>query len=124
MTIDYDGRCFRTVQNSRSGEVDSATIFRYRQRGPVVWAEYSGGQIVRGSLIATMRPDGVLDMRYHHLNARGVLMTGICRSTPELLADGRIRLKEEWQWTCGERGTGCSVMEEFLPEDDSPAEIS
>ena len=33
-------------------------------------------------------------MRYHQVNDRGELMTGVCRSTPEVLPDGRIRLHE------------------------------
>jgi len=41
-------------------------------------------------------------------------MTGVCRSTPELLPDGRIRLHEKWQWTCGDRASGESIIEEIL----------
>jgi len=40
-------------------------------------------------------------------------MTGICRSTPQTLADGRIRLHEKWQWTCGDLSLGESVVEEI-----------
>lgn len=35
-----------------------------------------------------------MDMRYHQVNDRGEGMTGVCRSAPELLPDGRIRLGE------------------------------
>ena len=42
----------------------------------------------KGHLIAKVRPDGLLDMRYHHLNDRGELMLWTCRSTPERLSDG------------------------------------
>ena len=51
-------------------------------------------------------------MRYHHVNAAGELMTGVCRSTPELLPDGRVRLHERWQWTSGDGSSGESVIEE------------
>ncbi|MFN7927544.1 MAG: n-acetylglutamate synthase, partial [Blastocatellia bacterium] len=44
----------------------------------------------------------------------GELMTGICISTPEVLTDGRLRLHESWQWTCGERASGESIVEEIL----------
>jgi hypothetical protein len=40
-------------------------------------------------------------------------MTGICRSTPEILPDGRIRLHEKWQWTSGDRSSGESIVEEI-----------
>jgi hypothetical protein len=81
---------------------------------PIVWAEYAGGLIVKGSLIATVQADGVLDARYQHVNTSGELMTGQCRSTPEVLPDGRLRLHERWQWTSGDRSEGRSVVEEVV----------
>jgi len=110
--IDYDGRTFVSISNTGNGEVSDQTVFRYRQRGEVVWATYEGGAIRFGTLIASADPDGNLDVRYGHLNADGVLMTGQCRSTPEVLADGRIRLHERWQWTGGDRSSGASVAAE------------
>jgi len=56
---------------------------------------------------------GRLDMRYHQVNDRGELMTGVCHSTPEVLADGRIRLHEVWRWTSGDGSNGNSVLEEL-----------
>jgi hypothetical protein len=53
-------------------------------------------------------------MRYQHVNARGELMTGQCRSTPEVLPDGRLRLRESWQWTSGDGTSGESVVEEII----------
>jgi hypothetical protein len=40
-------------------------------------------------------------------------MTGVCRSTLEVLPDGRYRLHESWQWTCGDCARGESVVEEI-----------
>jgi len=111
--INYDGKKFRSVQNSSSGEVGAETIFCYHQKGSIVWAEYSGGEIASGHLIANCDNQGSLDMRYHHINTKGELMTGICKSTPETLADDRIRLREKWQWTCGDNAFGESVIEEI-----------
>ena len=111
--ISYDGRRFRSVANSASGEVGAGTVFEYRQTGDIVWATYQGGSIRYGHLIATADAAGVLDMRYHHVNVDGALMTGVCRSTPERLADGRLRLHEQWRWTSGDGSTGESVIEEI-----------
>jgi hypothetical protein len=112
MRIDYNGRLFRSVENSSNGEVSAATEFRYSQSGNIVTATYSGGAIVTGTLIATCDADGNLDMRYQHANTAGELMTGVCRSTPELLPDGRIRLHESWRWTCKDASSGSSIIEE------------
>ncbi|MEM1128060.1 MAG: n-acetylglutamate synthase [Bacteroidota bacterium] len=114
-TISYEGRQFRAVSNASNGEVSQATRFEYRQRGDVVWATYAGGGVRFGTFIASVDEDGSLDMRYAHVNASGEMMTGECRSTPEILLDGRLRLYETWQWTCGDASTGTSVLEEVVP---------
>ncbi|MGH9944058.1 MAG: n-acetylglutamate synthase [Pyrinomonadaceae bacterium] len=112
--INYHDRHFAPVNNSESGEVSGATRFHYRQRGEhLVWATYEGGEILFGTLVANVIEGGALDMRYQHVNRRGELMTGRCRSTPEVLADGRLRLHESWQWTCGDQSAGTSVLEEI-----------
>lgn len=112
-SINYDKRVFRSVQNSETGEVSSETRFYYHQKGNVVWAEYAGGEIIFGNLIAKVFDDDSLEMRYQHLNVRGEFMTGKCDSKPEMLANGKIRLHEKWQWTCGDFSKGESVVEEI-----------
>lgn len=113
MMINYDGRRFRVAKNSETGETGTGTVFHYHQSGTLVWAEYSGGEIAKGHLIGSVDTRGHLDIRYHHVNRAGVIMTGICSSTPETLADGRICLYEKWQWTSGDHSAGESVLEEF-----------
>lgn len=116
MTINYDARTFASVRNSAAGEVGAGTVFHYHQNENFVWADYSGGEIVRGHLIALCGDDGSLEMRYHHVNKKGELMTGICTSTPETLPDGRVRLHEKWHWSCGDNSTGESIIEEVFSE--------
>jgi hypothetical protein len=114
--INYDNRRFRPVDNSAGGEVDGETLFHYRQREELVWATYEGGGIRWGTLVATVDESGNLDMRYAHVNEAGELMTGVCRSKPEVLPDGRLRLHERWRWTSGDGGEGRSVLEEVAEE--------
>lgn len=113
----YDGKTFRSASNTANGEVGAETLFHYHQDGNIVWAEYGGGSIVRGTLIATVTSaDNSLDMRYQHVNREGELMTGQCRSKPEVLDDGRLRMHEKWMWTSGDRSEGESVIEEVKKE--------
>ena len=112
-SVDYDGRRFRPVETSETGEVGPGTEFSYRQEGDVVGATYEGGDVRSGVLIATADGEGNLDARYAHVNAEGGLMTGECRTTPEVLPDGRLRLHEEWRWTSGDGSSGRSVVEEI-----------
>ncbi len=111
--INYDNKKFALIENSETGEISSETIFHYRQTDDLVWAEYSGGEIVFGNLIAKVLENDALEMRYQHLNKGGELMTGKCFSKPEILSDGRIRLYEKWEWTSGDLSKGESIIEEI-----------
>ncbi len=111
--MNYNNKNFRPVANTENGEVSGDTIFHYRQTGNIVTAEYAGGSIVSGHFVALMDENGCLDMRYHQVNDKGELHTGICRSVPEILPDGRIRLHETWQWTSGDNSKGTSLVEEI-----------
>jgi len=110
--MNYDGKTFFPVVNTDNGEVTGDTVFHYRQQGNIVTAEYAGGSIACGHLIALVDHAGCLDMHYHQVNKQGELRTGVCRSVPTLLPDGRIRLQETWQWTNGDQSHGTSIVEE------------
>jgi hypothetical protein len=111
--INYNDRRFRPVQNSANGETSEETIFHYKQNGNILSSSYTGGRIRSGHLIGLVDDAGCIEMRYHQVNDHGELMTGTCRSMPELLANGKIRLHETWQWTSGDRSHGTSVLEEI-----------
>ena len=110
--IDYNHRTFRSVSNSANGEVSNETIFYYKQNGFNITARYGGGNIVDGSLSATADEAGNLNMRYQHVNVNGQFLTGVCFSKPEIMPNGKLRLHEKWQWTCGDYSMGESVAEE------------
>ena len=112
MELNLEGKIFRSATNSENGEVGADTVFYYHQKGRVVWAEYEGGDIVKGHLVANVLASGQLDMRYHHVNQRGELMMGTCLSTRVFMGDGKIRFKEEWQWLSGDRSSGYSEIVE------------
>ena len=105
-----EGRLFTAVENSESGEVSDQTVFRYHQNGSVIWAEYSGGSVVKGFLVGTMDEKHCLHFTYQHINRAGEQKTGSCDSEPRE-ENGRLRFYEKWKWTMGEEGT--SVIEEI-----------
>ncbi|RKQ69066.1 hypothetical protein DES40_1846 [Litorimonas taeanensis] len=109
----YGGRLFRPVTTNGASETTSETIFKYEQKFDLVTGTYSGGEIEFGQLIATIQPNGNLDMRYQHRNKSGELMTGHCHSVPEIMPDGKMRLHETWQWTCQDNSHGTSILEEI-----------
>jgi hypothetical protein len=110
--VDYNNKTFRPVSNSENAETSEETIFIYRQNGRILTSEYSGGKVIKGHLIGIVDTSGRIDMRYHQINAKGQLMTGICHSIPEIMENGKVRLHESWQWTSGDMSSGNSILEE------------
>ncbi|MDI2124537.1 hypothetical protein [Yinghuangia seranimata] len=110
MAPSLDGRVFVPHGRAELGEVDAGTAFSYHEADGVVWADYAGGDIVRGHLVGT-RDGDTIDFRYVQLNAAGETSSGHCRSTLTELPDGRLRMTETWEWE-SRPGTGTSTVEE------------
>lgn len=110
--INYDGRKFIPKINSENGEVSEQTIFTCHQNGTLLWAQYSGGDILKGSLIGTVLSNGELDFVYHHMNRDMQVKTGKCHSVPNVLENGKIELSEQWEWTSGDYSKGESLIVE------------
>lgn len=113
MKINYHNKLFRSIRNSDTGEVGNDTIFKYTQKDNIILGTYSGGQILTGQLVAMIKDDNSLEMRYQHINVDQEFKTGICTSVPEILPTGKIRLHETWQWTCDNHDKGESIIEEI-----------
>lgn len=110
--MNYNNKVFKPISNTENGETSNETIFQYKQVGNIVTATYSGGKIIQGHLIGLVDSFGNIEMRYHQVNEKNELMTGICKSKHEILANGKIRLHEAWEWTSGDKSTGTSIIEE------------
>jgi hypothetical protein len=111
--MNYNKKRFRAISNTQNGDTSSETIFEYIQKGNVLSSDYSGGKILLGHLIGIVNEQGHINMRYHHINSEGELMTGICFSKPEMLPNGKVRLHEKWRWTSGDCSEGESILEEI-----------
>lgn len=111
--MNYHNRKFRPVSNSENAETTEETIFHYQQEENRLFCNYSGGNIIKGHLLGLVDENGIINMRYHQVNSKGNLMTGTCISTPEKMANGKIRLHEEWQWTSGDCSKSSSILEEL-----------
>mgnify|MGYP001063707469 CR=1 FL=1 len=111
--MDYNGKQFQVVSNSENGETSNETIFEYKQKGNILTSEYSGGNIKYGHLTGIVSEDGMIDMRYHQVNLKDEIMTGVCNSIPEVLPNGKIKLHEKWQWTSGDKSKGKTILVEL-----------
>ncbi len=110
--MNYNDKKFRPIINTENGETSNETLFHYKQVGNILTSEYAGGRIKHGHLIGLVDDSGIIEMRYHQVNDKNELMTGICISTPEILKNGKIRLHESWEWTSGDKSKGTSIIEE------------
>ncbi|MGX1264405.1 hypothetical protein RKD55_002209 [Rossellomorea marisflavi] len=115
--INYHNRIFTAVENSENGEVSDQTTFKYQQEGDLLTGSYEGGDIKKGFLIGLVHDNGCLHFRYNHVNVDGAIRGGVCRSTPTLLDDGRLELKEEWEWLDETKSKGHSVIREIAVSD-------
>ncbi|MFD4263231.1 hypothetical protein ACFWR9_37890 [Streptomyces sp. NPDC058534] len=110
MTRSLDGLVLAPVADQAPGQVGTGTRFTYHERDGAVWADYAGGDVVRGHLVGTRAGDR-LDFRYVQLRTDGSTASGHCVSTVLELPDGRVRLEESWEWE-SRPGSGTSVVEQ------------
>lgn len=108
--INYDGRKFIPQMNSENGEVNEQTVFTYQQSGNILWAQYCGGDIIKGFLVGTVLQNGELDFAYQHMNKDMQIKTGKCHSLPTIFENGKIQLSEQWEWTSGDFSKGESLL--------------
>jgi hypothetical protein len=106
----YGGRVFALRANSANGEAAPGTLFQYQQRDRNVWATYRGGRVREGTLVALAGDGDSLEIRYHQENVEGRFRAGRCRALPERLGDGRLLLREAWEWLDGDRSSGAAVI--------------
>ncbi|WOX09071.1 hypothetical protein [Streptomyces sp. N50] len=110
MARSLDGLVLAPVADQAPGQVGTRTRFAYHEQDGVIWAEYEGGDVVRGRLVGTRAGDRI-DFRYVQLKTDGTTSSGHCVSDVVELPDGRVRLEETWEWESQE-GNGTSIVEQ------------
>lgn len=113
MKFILNNKTFVNMTNTENGEVTGETLFHYKQSGSQVEASYSGGNIKHGHLLGVMTSETTLSMFYHHINIQNELRVGQCHSQVTIEPDGKIKLRENWQWLNGDCSKGESVLIEF-----------
>lgn len=106
-TINFNNKRFTLVENSENGKVNSNTIFEYKQTGDLVTADYYGGIVNYGKIIAYHKGDQ-LDMRYQCLTTDNELKAGKAIAKITELNDGKLKLSLNWQWLDDKNESGTS----------------
>ena len=110
--VNFDGKKFGLLENSENGEVSSETIFEYSQNGDLVTAEYSGGSIRHGRIVAEQTENGDLEMVYNCLTNDGELKAGRADASVSF-QNGRVRLDLNWEWIGRDQSSGTSTYIEI-----------
>ena len=63
--LNLDNKKFVAIENTANGEVSSQTEFHYHQQGKMIWAEYGGGEILKGFLIGKWVDDTQIEFTCH-----------------------------------------------------------
>ena len=106
MSIDYNGRRFR-----RLGAADGV-VASYRQDGDLVWAEFTGGHVLRGTLTGLRDEQDALDFAYTMVLVSGEVISGHCVNTPQVRDDGLLVLREQWERYGDHADSGVDYLEE------------
>lgn len=95
--FNLNNKIFTALQNSKNGEVSNQTRFFYFQQDNVIWAEYHGGEILKGFLIGKWISDSQIEFSYQHLNHQLENRLGHCVTTFSV-ENGKLVGYEHWQW--------------------------
>ena len=105
--FNFNNKVFYLLENSESGKVNSETIFKYQQKENIVTANYSGGTIKYGKIIATLNND-TLNMLYQCVTIENELKAGKAIAKISLTKEHKIHLKLNWQWLNEDKEKGVS----------------
>lgn len=106
--LDFNNKTFSLIENSKNGKVNTETIFAYSQEGDLVTADYHGGSIRYGKIIAKLNCDK-LQMLYQCMTIDNELKAGKAVAEISIDENGKIKLKLNWEWLGQNQGKGTSL---------------
>ncbi|RED22071.1 hypothetical protein BD847_3569 [Flavobacterium cutihirudinis] len=95
--FDFNNKRFALIENSENGQVNSETTFNYKQEENLITADYFGGTIKYGKIIADLKGDQ-LNMLYQCLTTDNQLKAGKAIAQITRTEKGKIKLSLNWEW--------------------------
>lgn len=105
--FNFNSKVFSLTANSDNGEVSSETTFEFSQNGDLVTADYFGGTILCGKIIAILKGDQ-LHMSYQSVTKDHKFDSGKAIADIEYNENGKIKLSLQWEWLEESGETGVS----------------
>jgi hypothetical protein len=109
--INFNNKVFTLNHNTDNGTTNAETIFYYQQKDTIVTADFSGGSVLYGKIIAIHMGD-YLDMIYQMITATNELKSGKAIAKISLGKNDKIQLNLDWEWLIGSGNTGTSIYNE------------
>lgn len=103
----FNNKTFSLIENTENGKVNSETIFKYKQEGNLVTADYYGGTIKYGKIIATLK-NNTLNMLYQCITTENELKAGKAIAKVSLTKLKKMKLKLNWEWLGDKDESGIS----------------
>ena len=110
--FNFNNKKFVLLQNSEKGQVNSETIFEYKQVNNLVTADYYGGTIKYGKIIANLKDDE-LNMLYQCLTTDNQLKAGKALAKITMTETGKMKLSLNWEWLTNSNEKGNSEYMEI-----------
>lgn len=92
----FNNKRFQLLENSENGETSPETTFYYKQDKNIVTADYRGGTILYGKIIAILEND-LLNMLYQCVTTNKELKAGKAVAKISKI-NGKIKLSLNWEW--------------------------
>ncbi len=106
-SFNFDNKTFVLLENSEKGRASATTVFQYQQNGNLVTADYSGGSIRYGKIIARLE-GAKLHMIYQCMTTEEELKAGRAIADISLTEASKIHLRLNWEWLGEVEGNGVS----------------
>lgn len=105
--FNFNNKTFSLIENTENGKVNSETIFEYKQEGNLVTADYFGGAIKYGKIIANLK-NNKLNMLYQCITTDNELKAGKAIAKISLTKYNKMKLKLNWEWLNDKNESGIS----------------
>jgi len=99
------------IQTAQNGVINKDTVFAFSQDGSRVWAEYSGGRVIRGNLIGILN-DERLQFRFCQLEEGNVLKGGVSNCEILISRDGFLQVIENFECESNKE-SGVNIIQEI-----------
>lgn len=109
--FNFNALKMNAVETDPNGVINEHTIFTFEQDEDIVYAQYVGGEIIRGQLIGRITDDK-LHFRYCQIDTDGNLDGGESYCDLQYSDDGLIQIIENFQWESRDE-QGRNVIQEM-----------